>query len=262
MHTAQRQESPRLSVVIPVYNGRDALPPLLVRLAAALRALTPQFEVILVNDGSADGSWEAIVGLCAQHAWLGAISLERNIGQQGATLAGLAQARGLLLLTMDDDLQHPPEAIAAMMAAMGEGVDVVYAAPRARFSGRSYAMFSCLVKYALTLLGVRLARHMRSFRLMRAGVVDWRAQALVPQVSVDGLLARSRPRVVSVRVDYGERITGQSAYSLARVVTLTLNIWRAAHGLTPRRPRDAVKIAAAAGWLARPQPGCPATAPG
>src|SRR5574340_65465 len=118
------------SIVIPVYRGERTLDPLVERLAKALPALADSYEVILVNDCSPDGSWARIERLAREHPWVVGINLMRNYGQHNATLCGVRAARYEITVTMDDDLQHPPEEIHRLIAGLNDGCDVVYGAPR------------------------------------------------------------------------------------------------------------------------------------
>ncbi len=119
-----------LSVVIPVYNSQSTLAILLERLEAVLPGLAPHFELLLVNDGSRDASWEEITRLSARYPWLRGLCLMRNFGQHNALLCGIRAARYPVIVTLDDDLQTPPEEIPALLAKLAEGFDVVYGTPR------------------------------------------------------------------------------------------------------------------------------------
>ena len=119
-------ESGSLSVVVPIYNGSATVNLLVERLTAALRADGRRFEIILVNDGSHDDSWNRIEALAQQSDVVRGIDLMRNYGQHNALLCGIRAARHEFVVTMDDDLQHPPEEIARLMAKADEGFDVVY----------------------------------------------------------------------------------------------------------------------------------------
>ena len=100
-----------ISVVVPVYNSEPSLPALIGRLAPVLASLAGQYEVVLVNDGSRDQSWKVIQELSRMFPWIRGINLMRNYGQHNALLCGIRAARFEILVTMDDDLQHPPEEI-------------------------------------------------------------------------------------------------------------------------------------------------------
>ena len=115
-----------LSVVVPIYNGAATVDLLVERLTAALRADGRRFEIILVNDGSHDDSWTRIEALAQQSDVVRGIDLMRNYGQHNALLCGIRAARHEFVVTMDDDLQHPPEEISRLLAKADEGFDVVY----------------------------------------------------------------------------------------------------------------------------------------
>src|SRR5579862_3834025 len=110
-----------LSVVVPVYNSEASLPVLVKRLQPALAALGTPFELILVNDSSSDGSWSVIRELAAQHRWIRGLNLSRNYGQHNALLCGIRHARLDTIVTIDDDLQNPPEEIGRLLAKLEEG---------------------------------------------------------------------------------------------------------------------------------------------
>lgn len=117
------------TVVVPVYNSQATLPALAERLAAVLPGVADRFEAVLVNDGSRDNSWEAICQAARKHAWIRGINLMRNYGQHNALLAGIRAARYAVTVTMDDDLQHPPEEIPMLFETLGQGHDLVYGTP-------------------------------------------------------------------------------------------------------------------------------------
>src|SRR5215472_13005167 len=100
---------PSVSVVVPVYNSQDSLPILVDRLSTSLPASFEQYELILVNDGSSDNSWQTVLTLVEKYPWVRAIDLMRNYGQHNAVLCGVRAASFDIVVTIDDDLQHPPE---------------------------------------------------------------------------------------------------------------------------------------------------------
>jgi glycosyltransferase involved in cell wall biosynthesis len=115
-----------ISVVIPVYNSELILPLLAKRLEPVLASLAGHYEVLFVNDGSRDQSWKVIQELSRSFPWVRGINLMRNYGQHNALLAGIRAARFDIVVTMDDDLQHPPEEIPKLLAKLHEGFEVVY----------------------------------------------------------------------------------------------------------------------------------------
>ena len=116
---------PSLSVVVPVFNEEDNLPELLARLRPALNALGRSYEIIMVNDGSRDRSLEILREAAASDSHLAVIDFNRNYGQHSAIFAGFEAARGEIIVTLDADLQNPPEEIGKLVAKIMEGYDVV-----------------------------------------------------------------------------------------------------------------------------------------
>ena len=122
-----------LSVVIPIYNSAAMLEELLARLTEVLAPLVPRYELILVDDGSKDESWEVTSSLSERYGTLVTVQLMRNYGQHNALMCGLAMAKGNFIVTMDDDLQNPPEEIPKMLARIQQGgLDLVYGCPDTR----------------------------------------------------------------------------------------------------------------------------------
>src|SRR5262249_13002289 len=117
-------EAASISVVVPVYNGAQSLDALAERVGATLEGV--DCELVLVNDGSPDDSWKAIEELVARDPRIRGLNLMRNYGQHNATLAGIRAARNEIIVTIDDDLQHPPEEIPKVVAALGDEYDVAY----------------------------------------------------------------------------------------------------------------------------------------
>src|SRR5260370_6022009 len=117
-----------ISVVVPVYNSEASLPLLIQRLEPVLKEFQSA-EVILVNDGSHDGSWAVVEDLAARFDIVRGINLMRNYGQHNSLLCGIRSARGRVIVTMDDDMQNPPEEIPVLVAKLREGYDVVYGTP-------------------------------------------------------------------------------------------------------------------------------------
>ena len=116
---------PALSLVIPVYNEKENLPALIDRCLASCRSIGRDFEMILVDDGSRDGSRSIILHAAEQHAELTGIILNRNYGQHAAVFAGMEHSKGEMVITLDADLQNPPEEIPNLVREMDLGVDVV-----------------------------------------------------------------------------------------------------------------------------------------
>src|SRR5687768_5494187 len=112
-----------LSVIVPVYRSARILPDLVARLEPVLRASGKSFELVLVDDSSPDESWRVIAELARRHAWVRGLCMMRNFGQHGALLCGIRSARHDVIVTVDDDLQHPPEEIPRLLAELARGHD-------------------------------------------------------------------------------------------------------------------------------------------
>src|SRR5579884_807223 len=139
----------QLSIIIPVYNSAQRLPRLVSCIMEVLDGLGLSYEIILVDDGSADDSWQAVVSLAEAHRVVGGLRLERNLGQNPAVIAGLQVARGEAAVTLDDDFQHPPQSIPALLAAYGPEVDLVYAGPGKSIHPALYTALTRLVRLSL-----------------------------------------------------------------------------------------------------------------
>src|SRR5512138_1331095 len=126
----EKDGMPSISVVVPVYNGALSLPELTSQLAEELPKLAGQYELIFVEDDGRDNSWDVIKGLVQQYSWIRGFKHMRNYGQHNALLCGIRAARYEIIVTMDDDLQHPPAEIATLLDKLTQGYDVVYGTPR------------------------------------------------------------------------------------------------------------------------------------
>lgn len=211
------------SIVIPVYNSAETLTPLVERLAGVLPQIAKEFEVILVNDGSPDESWQIITGLCQKYVWLRGISLMRNYGQHNATLCGVREARHEIIITMDDDLQHPPEEIPRLLDKLSEGYDVVYGVPKKRPHSWWRNWFSVVTKRVLAqVMGIKTIRDIGAFRAFRAHLRSAFADYRNPNVILDVLLSWGTARFATVTVDEKPREVGQSNYNFLRLFRVTM----------------------------------------
>lgn len=214
-----------ISIVIPVFNAEETLVPLVTRLLGCLQPRSAPVEVILVNDGSHDGSWAAIQELSAAHPEVRGIDLMRNYGQHNALLCGIRLARYNVVVTMDDDLQHPPEELPKLLSMLAQGYDVVYGTPDEERHGLWRDLASQLTKLVLRgAMGVETARKVSAFRVFRAQLRDAFAHYSSPYVSIDVLLAWSTTRFASVRVRHDPRPAGRSGYTFGKLVVHALNM--------------------------------------
>jgi undecaprenyl-phosphate 4-deoxy-4-formamido-L-arabinose transferase len=216
---------PTISVVVPVFNAGPPLTPLIERLEAVLRAHASAFEAVLVDDGSTDDSWRMISALGESRPWLRGVRLMRNYGQHNATLCGIREARYEVVVTLDDDLQHPPEQIPVLLAKLAEGFDVVYGAPVAERHGLWRDLASQITKLALkSVLGASTARQVSGFRVIRTQLRDAFADFRGAFVSIDVLLTWATSRFSACRVPHDFRQTGRSNYTFFKLVIHALNM--------------------------------------
>jgi glycosyltransferase involved in cell wall biosynthesis len=214
-----------VSIVIPVFNSEATLSCLMERLEAAIRLRSLEAEVILVNDGSRDGSWKRIVELTGGREWLRGVDLMRNYGQHNALLCGIRLARHDVIVTMDDDLQNPPEGIPRLLDKLDEGFDVVYGTPRREQHGLWRDLASGVTKLALqSAMGVETARDVSAFRAFRASLRNAFEAYRGPFVSIDVLLTWATARFTAIPVDHNPRLAGVSNYTFGRLVRHALNM--------------------------------------
>jgi undecaprenyl-phosphate 4-deoxy-4-formamido-L-arabinose transferase len=214
-----------LSIIIPVYRSSESLPELLAELARVLPGISTTYEVILVDDASPDESWRVVQALSAEYPYVRGIQLMRNYGQHNALLCGIRAARYELIVTMDDDLQHPPDQIPVLLAELNKGFDVVYGAPDAEKHGLLRDLASQMTKWALQgAMGVEIARKVGAFRIFRANLRDAFERFTGPNVSIDVLLTWGTTRFSAVTVPHHARKYGQSNYTFAKLVRHALNM--------------------------------------
>lgn len=216
---------PSLSIVVPVYNSAATLPKLAERLHGVLTGIGLPFEVVLVEDGSRDGSFEVIEELARTRPWLRGFRLLRNFGQHNALLCGIRQARNAVIVTLDDDLQNPPEEIPRLLEKLGEGFDVVYGTPEHEQHGFLRDLASRITKLTLQkAMGAETARQVSAYRAfrteLRAAFADFGGHL----VSIDVLLTWGTTRFAALRVKHQPRAEGRSNYTVYMLVTHALNM--------------------------------------
>jgi glycosyltransferase involved in cell wall biosynthesis len=208
-----------ISVVIPVYNEKESLAPLLGEIAAVARQSALDLEVLFVDDGSKDGSWSAITDLAREHNWVHGIRLRRNFGKAAALSAGFHAAHGELILTMDADLQDDPAEIPAFLASLRKGLDVVSGWKRIRHDPWHKVwpsrVFNSLVSQ---ITGVQLHDHNCGMKCYRSEVFH--------EVRLYGELHRFIPVLAAARgfkvgeivIQHRPRRYGRSKYGVRRFI--------------------------------------------
>ncbi len=219
--------APRLSIVVPCYNEAACLEALHTRLSAAAQAAVgDDHEILLVNDGSRDGSWAIMTRLAASDPQLRAIDLSRNHGHQLALTAGLDLCRGERILIIDADLQDPPELLSAMLARMAaEDADIVYGVRNARAGETAFKRWSAHAFYRLLSRATEteIPVDTGDFRLMSRRALDV-LRAMPEQARfIRGMVAWAGFRQVPIAYDRDARFAGETAYPFRKMVRFALD---------------------------------------
>jgi glycosyltransferase involved in cell wall biosynthesis len=214
-----------ISTVVPVYRSATSLPELHERLTSALSAISDRYEIILVEDSGGDGSWSEIVRLARIDPHVRGISMTRNFGQHNALLCGIRAAIYEVIVTLDDDLQNPPEEISKLLARLGDDADVVYGSPDVEQHGFLRDQGSRITKLALqSAMNAETARHVSAFRAFRAPIREAFAYYSGPFVSIDVLLTWGTTSFAHVQVRHEPRPLGRSNYTVRMLITHALNM--------------------------------------
>jgi glycosyltransferase involved in cell wall biosynthesis len=214
-----------LSVVIPVYNSERTIGPLVERLQACITQHT--FEVVLVNDGSADDSEAVCLQVADKYANVRFISLRRNFGEFNAVMCGLNHAKGQYVVIIDDDFQNPPEAILTLLTEATVGnYDVVYSYYTQKqhhwFRNAGSWLVNALTTYSL---GKPRDLYLSSFKLIGREVVDEIIKYTGPYPYIDGLIFRVTANIGRVEVPHYSRTEGRSNYTIRKLVALFLTVF-------------------------------------
>jgi undecaprenyl-phosphate 4-deoxy-4-formamido-L-arabinose transferase len=226
MMSSSTNSAVELSIVVPVYRSERILPKLVDEVITAAKSLGlyDNFELLLVNDCSPDDSWETIKSIAGKHEFVRGINLRKNFGQHNATMAGLNNVAGKSIVVMDDDLQHPPMAIAEMLSALRTS-DVCYT----RYLNRRHATWKKLGssfndKVATVLLDKPRGLYLSSFKAIRREVVDEVVKYDGPYAYLDGLILDVTRSIVSIDIEHQARPEGQGNYNVRRSVSLWLKM--------------------------------------
>ena len=223
--TDQPLDRPEVSVVVPVYNESPNIPALHERLIAALDALGRPFELVFVDDGSRDDSLAQLKALAAADARIVVVELNRNFGQHAAILAGFDQSRGDIIVTLDADLQNPPEEIAKLVAAVDEGHDAVGGVRVNRHDSIARKLPSRVInKIIRRSTGADIHDYGCMLRAYSRDVVDnilryGETATFIPALA--NLFAHS---AAEVGVGHAERAAGRSKYNLRRLFRLAFDL--------------------------------------
>ncbi|MBV8192999.1 MAG: glycosyltransferase family 2 protein [Alphaproteobacteria bacterium] len=216
---------PALSVVAPCYNEQEVLPEFVRRVGAVLDGIGGTGEIVLVDDGSADGTWAVMAKSAADDPRVVAVRLMRNHGHQLALTAGLSVCRGARVLIIDADLQDPPELLPEMMALMDQGADVVYGQRRQRNGESLFKRASAAAFYRLIgrLTDVAIPTDAGDFRLVNRRVLDLLLAMPERHRFLRGMIAWIGGNQVPLVYDRQARAAGQSKYPLAKMVRFAVD---------------------------------------
>jgi dolichol-phosphate mannosyltransferase len=212
------------TVIIPIYNEEQTLPELRTRLMAATAGLDEPFEVILIDDGSSDGSYALMTAMHAKDPRIKVIRLSRNFGHQIALSAGLDEARGDAVVLMDGDLQDPPEIVPEMIKLWKEGFQVVYSVKRSRQEDPLKRLaFRSFYRILHALSTIQIPMDAGNFSLMDRCVVDVLRAMPERNRYISGLRAWAGFQQTAVYYDRDPRFAGKPQMSLRRLIQLALD---------------------------------------
>jgi len=214
-----------ISVIIPAYKSRESLPILIERLQAVFDQSGQPFEIIVVDDSSPDNTWDTLKKLKETHRQLKIIRLLRNSGQHNALLCGFSLAQGSIVVTMDDDLQNPPEEVPKLIAAIQEGYDLAIGAYQSKqhSAGRNFGG-KLVDDVQRRLFHLPTSFQLTSFRAVRKVVVENVLAMSGAFPYITSMLLSHTSRYVNVPVQHEARPFGRSNYNLQRSLLLAFNL--------------------------------------
>jgi len=214
-----------ISVVVPIYNSSRTIEQLVERLLNALQEIAADFEIIMVDDGSRDNSFDEMKKAYISKENIKIIKLQGNYGQQNAIICGLAASEKDLVVTIDDDLQYPPEEISKLLLKLEEGYDVVYGIPKDKKHSRLRNMGTKMTDLLFRVLYNKPKNiQISSFRIIRAEVVKTIVLNKEAFVYISALTFKTTKNIANVSVSHNAREIGQSNYSLYKLLKLYFNI--------------------------------------
>jgi len=211
-----------LSVIVPVFNEEGNVRPLYEALSPVLSSLGMEWEIIFSDDGSTDGTWSAVTALNQCDPRVRGLRLSRNFGHQYALFAGLSRAKGEAVISMDGDLQHPPELIPELVARWQAGDQIVHTIRKDVQPGHSLKKFTSQLFYRVFsyLSGVQMDPGMADFRLLDRTVLDELMQFREQGLFLRGIVNWVGYRSSKVEFVCGERHSGAAKYTLGRMLKL------------------------------------------
>jgi undecaprenyl-phosphate 4-deoxy-4-formamido-L-arabinose transferase len=208
-----------ISVVIPVYNSQASLDELYAELSSVLQQITDKYEIVLVNDGSIDNSYDKMIALYHRDSNIKIIQLDGNFGQQNALLCGFYFVAGDYVVTLDDDMQHPPEEIVKLLSKIQEGYDIVYGIPAKKRHSFYRNLGTKLTDYLFDKFCSK-PKYIKvsSFRIMKKALVEKIIQDKTSFVYLSAITFKNTRNVGNVIVNHSCRKYGKSNYNLLKLV--------------------------------------------
>ena len=219
------KQMPSISAVIPVFNSEDTLEELYLRLTKSLIVHSSDYEIIFINDSSGDNSSDIIYRLAENDSNVVCFDLAKNYGQHNALLCGIRQAKYEVIVTLDDDLQNPPEEIPNLLEKLDQGYDVVYGYPKNEQHELFRNIASVFTKIALkTTMGISMARHVSAFRVFRTELRNSFSDYKGSFISIDVLLSWGTNSFSAIPVNHEKRVKGKSNYTFRKLVRHAVNM--------------------------------------
>ncbi|MBT4897659.1 MAG: glycosyltransferase family 2 protein, partial [Nitrospina sp.] len=218
-------KKPKISIVVPVYNEESLVEELVSRLKSVCDGLNRSYEIVIVDDGSDDGSFEKLKRIKETDEALRLIRLTRNFGQQSAVLAGFRMSQGDIVVQLDSDLQNPPEEIPKLLTALTDDIDLVTTVHKKRQDGLLRVIGSKFLRgFGQMLFGESVKLNLSSFRAMRRSVIDKietcrdRSRYMAVLMSWMGLPS------VEIEVEHHARKKGETKYSFLTLFKLSWDL--------------------------------------
>lgn len=224
MDTNNSNSGAEFSVIVPVYNEEGNLETLYARLTKVMRGLKKPYEIVFVDDGSSDTSFQILKGLHRKDKNLKVIRFTRNFGQHPAIMAGFNTASGDVIITLDADLQNPPEEIPKLIEKLDDGYEVVFGV----FRGRKHSAFrragSWFSKWVLSRVLPVDTTSLSGFRALRSYAVSQLTSLSEKSKFLDGLLCWMGYKIGTVEVQHDERYAGKTKYTPFKLISLWLDM--------------------------------------
>lgn len=214
---------PTYSIIIPVYRSQSTLIALYKRLVTVMKSKNNSFEIIFVDDDSPDNSWKILTNLYKNYKDVCLIQLTRNFGQHNAIMCGIAHSKGDYIITMDDDLQNPPEDILKLINKMNQGFDIVYGEYKVKKHSFLRNIGSHFVQYVYKRI-FQVSGNLTSFRIIRRHTAEKILDYKLNYTFIDGLLAWQTKNIGYVLVNHHKRTSGKSNYGIEKLFVLTFNM--------------------------------------